>query len=508
MALRSGTELSFPVELAADVVVVGTGAGGGMLLHDAAAAGLRVLAFEEGEHRDSSSFRGQERAQLAALYQDGGGRTTDDGAVTVLQGRGVGGSTVHNTNLCRRVPDPILRDWSERLGLDGWRPDRVAADFAAVEALLHVSAIEPERVNRNNGALLRGMAALGWRGGLLSHNRRGCAGSGLCELGCPFDAKENVLKALLPAALAHGATVWSGVRVERVLVEGGRAVGVVGRASGPQGRPGPTVTARARAVVLAGSAVGSAVLALSSGLPDPHHLVGGNLHLHPGAAVAGYFDEPIEGWSGIPQSVECTEHIDWWPGSPRRIWIVPAFAHPIGIAAATPGFGAAHMQALRRYPFMAVLVAMLHDESAGRVTATRGRPSIAYQLNEADRRALSQGMAACARLLLAAGAREVMAPTRPPLRITADSQLGALADHAVRAFDPPLTAVHPMGTLPMAADPARGVCDGRGRYHGVPGLYVADGSLLPTSIGVPPQIAIYTAGRRTAATVLADLRGG
>src|SRR5262249_2142032 len=147
--------------------------------------------------------------------------------------------------------------------------------------------------------------------------------------------------------------------------------------------PGPPVTVRAGAVVLAGSAVGSAALALASRLPDPQRLVGRNLHLHPGAAVAGYFDQPIHGWTGLPQSVECTEHIDWWPGSEKRIWIVPAFAHPIGMAASLPGFGAAHMEAVRRYRFMAVLVAMLHDESAGRVTVRAdGRPEIDYRLLE------------------------------------------------------------------------------------------------------------------------------
>ena len=207
-AVRSAGEQSSPLSLEADVVVVGTGAGGGMCLHDAARAGLKVIALEEGDHRTSADFRGDERHALATLFQDAGARTTDDGAIAVLQGRGVGGSTVHNTNLCKRTPEPILDEWAHRFGLAGWAPARIGTDFAAVEELLHVTPIEPGRVNRNNDVLLRGLSALGWRGGLLAHNRRGCMGSGLCELGCPYDAKENVLKALLPPALAAGAQVW------------------------------------------------------------------------------------------------------------------------------------------------------------------------------------------------------------------------------------------------------------------------------------------------------------
>ena len=503
--IRLGRELRDGATLDCDVVVVGTGAGGGMALHDLALAGLRVIALEEGSYRTSRDFNGLERAMLPLLYQDSAARTTDDGAIAVLQGRGVGGSTVHNTNLCKRAPDPVLDDWVARFGLDGWHPDKLAPDFAAVEAMLHVSQIEPERVNRNNDALARGMAKLGWRGGRLWHNRRGCAGSGQCELGCAFDAKENVLKALLPAALAAGADVLAETRCERVLVEGGAAIGVVARGL-VGGRPGPAVTIRARAVALAGSAVGSAALAKVSNLHDPHGLVGGSLHLHPGVAVAGVFDERIEGWSGIPQSVECTEHIDWMPGSPKRVWIVPAFVHPIGLAASLPGFGAAHMKRLRTYGNLAILVAMLHDESSGRITADRGgRPQISYRLGERDRVALGLGMAACTRLLLAAGAREVLVPTAQPISATSERDVAAIEAHRAAPFDPSLTAVHPMGTLPMAADPAHGVTDGEGRWHGLRGLYVADGSVFPTSLGGPPQISIYTVGRRVARTIAADL---
>jgi choline dehydrogenase-like flavoprotein len=504
--IHSGQELLEDTTREADLVVVGSGAGGGMLLRDAALAGLRVIALEEGGHHEPASFTQRERDMLPRLFQDAGGRQTVDGAITVLQGRGVGGSTVHNTNLCKRAPDRVLEEWVERFGLAAWRPARLADDFAAVEALLHVSDIDPGQVNRNNELLLRGMKQLGWRGGLLRHNRRGCIGSGFCELGCAYDAKENVTKVLLPEALAHGAELWTECRAERVLVEAGRAVGVVARAL-REGRPGPTLTIRARAVALAGSAVGSAALARASELWDPHGLVGRNLHLHPAAAEAGQFDEPVEGYVGIPQSVECTEFIDWEPGSPRRIWIVPAFAHPVGLVAMMPGFGASHMRLARRYRYLAVLAAMLHDESSGEVRATRaGRPELRYRLNETDRSALGRGMQACGQLLLAAGAREVMVPLTRPLVAKSERELLPLATHAYRPLDPLLSAVHPMGTLPMAASPEHGVTDGRGAWHGVKGLYVADGSLFPTSLGGPPQITIYTVGRRVARSILEDLR--
>ena len=436
---------------------------------------------------------------LPLLFQDGGGRTTADGAITVLQGRGVGGSTVHNTNLCKRAPAPVLDGWR----LDGWRAAELAPHYEVVEHDLSVAPIEESRVNRNNAILRRGIEKLGWRGGILAHNRRGCVGSGFCELGCAFDAKQNALKVLIPAAVEAGARVIAECRAEQVLWKHGRASGVLARALDADGRPGPTVTVRARAVCLAGSAVGSAALALQSGLPNPSARVGRGLHLHPGAAVAGVFDEVVEGWNGIPQSWECTEKLsfDDAPANDDRSWIIAAFAHPIGLASSLPGFGAAHMRLMRLYPRLAVLAAMLHDRSEGRVTVSGGRPVVEYALDAGDQRALLKGMTACAEILLAAGARQVMVPFAEPLTLSSASELVRIAAHGYRPLDPLLTAVHPMGTLALGR-----VVDERGRWRGVDGVWVADGSLFPTSLGGPPQLSIYAAGHKVAGHIVEALR--
>jgi choline dehydrogenase-like flavoprotein len=327
--------------------------------------------------------------------------------------------------------------------------------------------------------------------------------SGFCELGCSFDAKQNALKVLVPQAASAGARVIADCRVERVTVERGRATGVVARALDGDGRAGPTVTVRA-AVCLAGSAVGSAALALRSGLPHLER-VGRTLRLHPGAAVAGLFDETVEGWLGIPQSYECTEKLrfdeDAGPDHDDRVWIVPAFAHPVGLAAALPGFGAAHMRRMRQYPRLAVFVAMLHDRSRGTVSADGGRVKIRYALERADQRALSNGLAACAELLLAAGARSVVVPFASPLELTDRAELRQIAARGYRPLDPLLTAVHPMGTLPLGS-----VVDEHGRWYDLDRLWVADGSLFPTSLGGPPQLTIYAAAHKIARHLIDDLQ--
>jgi choline dehydrogenase-like flavoprotein len=498
-----------PLSLSADVVVVGSGAGGAMAAAELSQGGLAVLLLEEGGYHRPVDFNQREGDMLPLLFQDAGGRSTVDGAVVVLQGRGIGGSTVHNTNLCKRAPAEVLARWVEEHGAAGWSEGEMAPHYEAVERALNVHPMTEADVNRNNAILRRGVERLGWRGGLLSHNRRGCVRSGFCELGCAFDAKENALKILVPEAARHGAQVFADVHVSHVEWSGAEATGVRGHVVLPDGRPGRPVTARARAVCLSGSAVGSAALALRSGLPDPHGRAGAGLRLHPGLAVSGLFEEPVEGWRGVPQSYECTEKLSFAHGAKDRSWIVAAFAHPAGYASVVPGMGAAHAAVMRDYARTAVVAAMLHDETAGRVTVDRrGHPQVRYELTGDDAAALLRGAHACAEILLAAGAKQVMVPLAEPLVARSVAELAPLLRHRYRPLDPLLTAVHPMGTMALGADPRRAVVDPRGRHHHLRNVYVADGGLFPTSLGAPPQMSIYAAGRKVARAILEDLAGG
>jgi choline dehydrogenase-like flavoprotein len=295
--------------------------------------------------------------------------------------------------------------------------------------------------------------------------------------------------------------------VDRVTTAGGRATGVIATLTDASGRARGRLQVEARAVVLAASATSSAAIALRSGLPDPYGLAGANLHLHPGVAIAGLFDQPVLGWKGIPQSFECTEFLDFSPGSQHRVWILPAFAHPIGLASALPGLGGDHMRWMRLYPRLAVVAALVHDRSRGRVRVLRdGRMRLDYSLGEDDGAQLALGLREGVRILLAAGARRVLIPYVNPLEVRSERDLAEIDRRGVRPHDLPITSVHPMSTLPMSVDPRAGVVDPRGEHHQVRGLWVADGSLFPTSLGVPPQMSIYAFARRTAGYLEASLR--
>ena len=163
------------------------------------------------------------------------------------------------------------------------------------------------------------------------------------------------------------------------------------------------------------------------------------------------------------------------------------------------------MRAMRNYRKLAVLTAMLHDETAGEVAPRDpgGTPKIRYELVESDRAALARGLVACARILFAAGAKEVTIPAVPPIRLTHVRELDALDTSFVRPHGVPLSAVHPMGTLCMGDDPKKSVVSSQGEHHQVRSLFVADGSLFPTSLGGPPQISIYAFALHLAPHVIA-----
>jgi len=501
-----GRDLQRNLTLTADAVVIGTGAGGSMALRELARAGLSVIALEEGGDHLPADFNQREEQMLPMLFQDRGGRSTRDLAIRVLQGRGVGGSTLHNTNLCKRTPDAILELWRDRYHVSGAGPAEMAPVFERIERELSVTEIPAAQRNANNDVLRRGAEALGWKGGPLKHNRVGCQESGFCELGCSYDAKQNARKVLVPQALEAGATVYADVEARRIVAHDRRVAGVEALARDASGRAVARLDIKSRVVVLGASATGSAALVRASGLDDPHEQAGRCLRIHPGAVVAGVFDAPILGHKGIPQSYECTEHLSFEEGSDKRVWIVPAFAHPIGCASTLPGFGAAHMRAMRQYPHISVMTAMLHDETKGEVTSADGRPVLDYVMDAADRAQLAKGLVACARLLFAAGAREVTIPAIPPVRLANAKELDALDLRFVRPHSVPITAVHPMGTLRMGDDPRTSVVNSRGEHHQVKGLFVADGSLFPTSLGGPPQISIYAFALHLAPHAIASAR--
>ena len=500
-SIRDGREES-SLAMECDYVIVGSGAGGSVAASVLAEAGARVVVLEEGGLYTRRDFNMQEAWAYPALYQEGGNRATDDLSITLLQGRSVGGGTTVNWTSCFRVPERTLALWANRHGVVGLDASSLLPHYTAVEARLSVRDGEPADVNANNRKLWEGATRLGWNPELIRRNVKACARLGYCGMGCPIDAKQSATLTYIADAVAAGASVLTHLRARLVETDRGRARAVVCDVLGPEGRhpSGRRFVAHARkGVLLAGGALNSPALLMRSKIGSGP--VGRRTFLHPTVPLLAFYDEPIEGFYGAPQSVACHQFAD--RGERVGYFLETPPVHPMLSAVALPGFGARHRQLTARLAHAQSTIALLidghHDDPGGRVTADRdGRLHIDYPLDAALREAAVDAIKNMARIQLAAGAREVVTLHQEPRTIRSEREL-ALVEAA--DFGPnlhTLFSAHQMGGCAMGDNPETSVVNSDGRHHRLENLWVVDGSIFPTILGVNPQLGIYAHARKFA----------
>jgi choline dehydrogenase-like flavoprotein len=475
-----------------DVAIVGSGAGGAAAAATLAEAGLDVMVLESGPYVDRTSYPTDPLEGLPLLYRDGG-MTIAAGkpAIPVPVGRTVGGTTVINSGTCFRAPAEVLADWRREHGIE-WATD-LEPLYETAEDVLAVMPLDLETLGRNGQLCAEGARALGASGGPISRNAGRCVQCSSCPLGCRLDAKRAAHVSYLPRAVAAGARVRAGVQVQRVVKEDGRAIGLACRAGMPttasqelsrNGRPAPgrDWRLRAKAVISAGGAFGTPELLLRSGIAHP--ALGRHLHIHPAAWIGARYEEEVRGWNGVMQSY----YVDQW--QPEGILLEATFT-PLSFGAQwLPGVGPDFSDRVAHFDQIASIGVHLHDRSEGRVgLSSNGSLRLSYRLLEEEARTLQFGIARAAEIHFAAGASEVY-PNVGPVSVIRRGRLAEFEALRLKPADLRLEAFHPMSTARMGSDPDTSVCDSTGAVRGTESLYVADASLLPTSVGVNPMMTI------------------
>src|SRR4051794_15219850 len=492
-----------------DVAIVGSGAGGAAAAAILAEAGLDVMVLESGPYVDRTSYPTDPLDGLPLLYRDGG-MTIAMGkpAIPIPVGRTVGGTTVINSGTCFRAPGEVLEEWQQKEGIE-WAGD-LDALYAAAEETLAVTPLDLETLGRNGQLCAEGAAALGASGGPISRNAGRCVQCSSCPLGCQIDAKRATHVSYLPRAVVAGARVRAGVKVQRILTEDGRATGLACRAGLPttasqelsrNGRApvGRDWQVRAKTVISAGGAFGTPELLKRSSINHP--ALGRHLHVHPAAWIGARYDEEVRGWDGVMQSY----YVDQW--QPQGILLEATFT-PLSFGAQwLPGVGAAFSDRVANFGHIASIGVHLHDRSEGRVgLSSNGSLRLSYRLLEEEARTIQFGIARAAEVHFAAGATEVY-PNVEPVSVIPRGKLAEFESMRLKPADLRLEAFHPMSSARMGTDPDNTVCDPRGAVRGVENLYIADGSILPTSVGVNPMMTIIACATHVAGDVGAALGG-
>jgi choline dehydrogenase-like flavoprotein len=477
-------------ELTADVVVVGSGAGGGTAAGVLAAAGLDVVVLEAGEYHDDADFDGSELTAFSNFYAVAP-QMSVEGQMALMAGYGVGGGTVVNYTTSFRTPDDVRAEWAG-IGARQFAEQEYTDSLDAVYTRLGVNT-DHDRAGQRDALLQRGLEKLGWHVEAMPRNVIGCEQDvecGRCGLGCRIGAKQSTAKTWLVDAAQAGARIVVGARAMRVTTAQGRASGVEAVTAS-----GHRLVVRSRAVVAAGGAVQTPALLRRSGLGNAN--IGKYLRLHPATAVWARFDEDVLPWTGPPQSRFSKEHRDLDGKGYGVIYETAPITAAFG-SAFVPWHGAdAHAARMRDLRHLAPVVVIDRDRDSGQVKVGKdGEPVVSYGISEYDAAHLHQGIVNAARIAEAAGAVEVFTTHQRPVGFE-PGRRGSIetfaADAAAAGYRPSrvgLAALHIMGTARMGGSPADSATNPDGETWDLPGLVVADGSSFPTSSGVNPMISI------------------
>jgi len=496
------------LELTADAVVVGSGAGGGVVAGELGGAGLDVVVLEAGGYFNEADFNQLELWAYQHLFRGGGVTQTSTGSIALMAGSNLGGGTTVNwTNMLR--PHAWVREqWEREHGLEGLAGPEFDAHLDAIFARCSVTDRCSDR-NGPNERLREACERTGAAWQTIVRNTDPAAydpqSAGFLGFGDQSGSKQGTLKTYLQDAADRGARVVARCRAERVLVDGDRAVGVEGRFEGEDGATARVVV-RAPIVVCAAGALETPALLLRSGIGGP--AAGEYLRLHPATVLIGRYAEPQRGWWGPPQAALSAQWADLEDG--YGFLVETSNAAPGLTGTALPWeSGLQHKQEMARGAQTSALVLLLRDRGHGRVTIdAAGNAVHHYDLaDELDVRHFRRGLAELVRLHAAAGAQEIASFHRRPLRWRRGEDLEAFAqavhDGPLTPYEHPIFALHQMGSARMGHDRATSVADPWGQLHDSSGVWIGDTSAFPTATGTNPMATAMALARRTAGAILA-----
>ncbi len=482
------------IDLSADAVVIGSGAGGAIAAYELAKTGKKVIVLEAGRYVPSEKMTEMTAVSLGTMYADKAGQANAQGDITILQGACVGGSTVVNAALCFRTPDYYLKLWGEKFGLTNLTTEVMTPYFEKVEKNIWIKENTEAETSQGAELIKEGLDATGIPIGVAKRNVKNCALTGFCFAGCKAERKQSMLVTYLPWAQAYGAEIYADTRVNTITSEGGRATGITGEIINPDtGEKVADINVKAPIVVLAAGPIQSPIILMKSGLANSSGQVGKNFACHPSLSLTAEYDHAVDDFVGATHSVYVDEFTLPDESGIGGFILLNAIEQPVFAGSSqNPGTGKPYVNLMEKYANTIRLITLLHDKNSGEVIYENGVKSINYTVDDEDFESMKDGLKVNARILLASGASKVYIPTTLSKVIESEAEVDSVIDALTNDKSRyPYVSFHPQGTLRMGADPANTVVNPLGETHDVNNLYVVDGSLLPTSIGYNPSETIF-----------------
>jgi len=495
--------------LQADVCIVGSGAGGGVIAGLLAGKGLQVVVLEAGGYYNEADFNQLELWAYQHLYYRGGYFPTADGNVTLVAGATLGGGTTVNWMNCLRTRPGVLAEWAQEHGLTGVDSPEYDRHFAAILARICAN----DRCSDLNGPHLRlkeGCEKLGYSWKRIVRNadpaRYDPASAGYLGFGDQTGSKQSTTRTYLLDAYRQGARLIVNCKASRILVARGQAAGVEATYTDGSGRQ-VRVQVQAPRVVVAGGSLESPALLLRSGLGGP--AVGQYLRLHPVSLATGFYGEDQRAWWGAPQSALCDQFADTGGGYGC---IIEGVQYGPGLLASGTSWqsGRQHKEMMSRLRYASTLIAVTRDRGHGQVSIDESGAAVpTYPISDdVDRRNLRLGLAEIIRIHEAAGAQEIHCAVRDGLLWRRGEDLQAFLQQVqalpLGAGGHAIYSAHQMGSCRMGTQRATSVANPWGELHDTPGVWIGDGSALPSAPGTNPMISIMALARRTGEAIAAS----
>ena len=491
-----------------DIIIVGSGAGGGVVADMLSQKGLKCLIIESGSYRKAEHFNQQEK-DMSAIYYNRGAVFSKNMHVALAAANAVGGSTSVYTGVSFRPPQDVLDKWKTNFGLDFLSPEFSNSTLDFLDSDLNIHELPDNEINENNQFFKVGAEKLGIEVKRLKLNIKNCEGQGFCNLGCTKDAKQGTLVVQIPRALANGAEIIHSAYVDKVTenkvyfkvskAEVGETKNII--------EPG-NYEAEAKVIVLAAGVLNTPAILLRSKsnlkLNNPN--IGRYITIHPAFNLHAIHEKKISNYTGFPKAY----YIDQFSDS-EGYYLETSFYYP-GISAKNiPGWGAEHEEIMSNYDKMMSILILSHDnaEKNNHISINKkGNPILNYDVSAKTKANLVKAIQKAAEVFISAGCTAFILPaTKQKITNQNKEQLNELIKEEFLDFaQTPLSTAHPQGGCRMGNDAANSVVDTDGKVRGTQSIYIADASLFPTSVKVNPYETVMLLATHVANQVYSRIK--